>query len=196
MIYENWYFQVDKPLRLKRSLHAGGCERLFELINRNASARGMKVNPSKTQFMCVSSSIFYDVSSYIDTADGRICSQNSLTVLGFAFGDRPTMEAHVSLIQKKFAARFWMIFHLKQKDVPAGDLVSIYSTIIRSAIEYAVSVYHHMLTADQSERLERLQRKVLKLIFRPRPELLWVPWEERPHHFRRTPEWYFQKVRS
>ena len=36
--------------------------------------------------------------------------------------------------------------------------------VIHSVIEYAAQVYHYMLTKDQSEKVERLQRIALKII--------------------------------
>ena len=62
-------------------------------------------------------------------------------------------------------ARSWTIFHLKQNRIPTEDLISVYSSIIRFSIEYAVSVYHHMLNGEQTERLERMQRKTFKTIY-------------------------------
>ena len=157
-------FSCGKETRL---IHAVACQETFRRIEANAGMIGMKVNPQKTQLLCISPAVNYDVSSFIDPADqgSRLNSQGSLTILGFSFGRKPTVESHVNLIHSKFAARFWMIFHLKRNGIPQDDLVTIYSTVIRSAIEYAVPVYHHLLTAEQSERIERLQKKVLRVIF-------------------------------
>ena len=75
------------------------------------------------------------------------------------------MDAHVELIQKKYWARSWLIRHLKGAGVLQADLVKIYSTTIKSAIEYAAAVYHPMISSQQSDALERLQRLTLKVIY-------------------------------
>ena len=157
-------FTSSKEARL---IHAAGCQSMFRRIETNAGHIGMRVNSSKTQLLCISPSINYEISSYFRPSDDseEIVSQDTLKVLGFAFGRKPTVECHVKLIQSKFAARYWMIFHLKQNGVPQPDLVAIYSSIIRSTIEYAVPVYHHLLTAEQAEKIERLQKKVLRTIY-------------------------------
>ena len=75
------------------------------------------------------------------------------------------MDAHINLIKKKYRARSWLIRHLKNAGVPTCDLVKIYSTTVRSVIEYAAAIFHPMLTATQNEDIERLQRWTLKTIY-------------------------------
>ena len=43
-------------------------------------------------------------------------------------------------------------------------MVKFYKSTIRSAIEYASPVWHTGLTADQSDRIEAIQRRALKMI--------------------------------
>ena len=95
----------------------------------------------------------------------RIESTDSLTLLGFRFSNRPTVSAHMQLIRDKFNARSWMIRHLKRAGVPDGDLIGVYTSTIRSVLEYASCVYTPMLTQGDDEMLERLQGRVLKTIF-------------------------------
>ena len=45
------------------------------------------------------------------------------------------------------------------------DLVKIFATVIRPVIEYAVPVYHSLLTEDQNCLIESLQRRTLKVIY-------------------------------
>ena len=125
----------------------------------------MLVNAAKTQFLCIASNLFSSCSSFIQAGDKRIDSQNDMVLLGFAFGRRPTMDAHVNLIKKKYRARSWLIRHLKNAGVPTGDLIKTYSTVVRSVIEYAAAVFHSMLTATQTEDLEGLQRWTLKILY-------------------------------
>ena len=149
-----------------RKLRAVGCEEVYGTVEENANSKGMLVNEAKTQLICISPSLNYDVSTYLELPGGtRIESGNELTILGFSFGTKPDVSAHVGLILKKYAARSWMIRHLKNGGVDEKTLVAVYSSVIRSVIEYAVPVYHHMLTGEQSERLERLQRQTLKMVY-------------------------------
>ena len=61
--------------------------------------------------------------------------------------------------------RSWLIRHLKKAGVPDRDLIKIYIAIVRSVIEYAVPAYHSLLTSNQADELERLQRTILKIIY-------------------------------
>ena len=66
----------------------------------------MKVNKRKTQMLCISPSGDSNISTYIYTPEGqKIESGESLKILGFYFGRRPTAEAHLAAITWKCYAR-------------------------------------------------------------------------------------------
>ena len=121
----------------------------------------MVVNLKKTQLLCFSSSIHSDVSLYICPDGVRIESQEEMVLLGFKFGRRPTVAAHMDLIRKEVSARAWMVRHLKQAGVPDLDIVGAYASAIRPVIKYASPVYHPILSRTQSDELERFQRWIL-----------------------------------
>ena len=50
----------------KREIRAVECEKLFDRIVFNAERAGMKVNASKTQLICITTSRHYEVESFID----------------------------------------------------------------------------------------------------------------------------------
>ena len=152
--------------REKKSVFAGECDARFKNIMANAGKTGMRVNLKKTKLLCLSAALHSEVSSHIeDGQGGTIESQDSLMVLGFAFDTKPSMSAHIKLIEKKYNVRSWVVRHLKQAGVPNKDIVTAYASAIRSSIEYAAQVYHPMLTYAQSECLERMQRRCLKIIY-------------------------------
>ena len=61
------FFSQIKPLA---RIHAQESEQFFKMIAENAEKVGMIVNDQKTQLLCVSTSIEFDVSSYIKMSDG------------------------------------------------------------------------------------------------------------------------------
>ena len=72
-------------LRERRSIHASACQDSYDTIVKNASAIGMKVNPAKTQLICLSAAIHSEASSFINVDPTiRIDSQPSLVVLGLS----------------------------------------------------------------------------------------------------------------
>ena len=125
----------------------------------------MRVN-KKTQLLCMSSSLISDVTSFIDTEDNeKIVAGETLKILGFVFGTRPNVQEHVRSVIKKFNARSWTIWNLKKVGLPTNDLLKIYFSLVRPVIEYAASAYHSLLTNEQSEEIERLQKRILKVIY-------------------------------
>ena len=149
----------------KRLVHAGDLETKYEQIVKNSTRIGMVVNPRKTQIMCVSQSINYDVSSYINIGGEKRWSEDSMKVLGFHFDSKCNMSVHIGEIKKKFAKRLWIIRHLKRVQIPIEKLIRIYCALVRPLFDYASVVYHSMLTANQTNDLERLQANALRTIF-------------------------------
>ena len=149
----------------KKLIRATECERAFAAVFDNATKIGMKVNPSKTQLLCLSSSNSCEVSSFVEHGGSRIGNVASMTLLGFGFDGRPSVHALVDLIRRKFNSRAWMIRHLKMSGVPDNDIVKVFCSVIRPVIEYVSSVYHPMLSLALSEEIESMQRRVLKIIF-------------------------------
>ena len=147
-----------------KKIHAGDLEGLFGLIEENSTAAGMRVNPKKTQLLCVSGAKNYDVDSYVDVGDVRITSGETLKVLGFTIDKRCSMAAHVRHLKKKFASRIWIIRNLKRAKLGGEKLIRVYCSLIRPCLEYAAAVFHSMLTAGQVLELERLQSIALKTI--------------------------------
>ena len=111
--------------------------------NQYGGIRGSGTN----HLLCISAAIHSDVESHMSLENGKtITSQPTVLLLGFQFGSRPTVAAHVELIRKKFIARSWIIRHLKASGVPEDDIAKVFATTIRPAIEYAAPVYTPMLT--------------------------------------------------
>ena len=155
-------FLQQKETRL---VHAEECQHIFETVSENATQIGTVVNPSKTHLLCIAPVSSAEVSSYIETNEGRIPSAPAMTLLGFSFSNRPTMAAHVELIKKKVNCRIWLLRHLKQAGISPLEIAKIYCSVIRPVIEYAAPIYHWMLTGGQSDEIEKLQRRAMKIIF-------------------------------
>ena len=58
---------------------------------------------------------------------------------------------------------------LKRSGLSADDLLCFYKTVIRSVLEYGSVVWlrHHHLTLAQSDKLEALQKRVVRIILYP-----------------------------
>jgi len=65
----------------------------------------------------------------------------------------------------KVTKRMYCINYLFRAGVPASDIVCVYTSIIRSVLEYACPVWHPGLTKKLSKDIECVQKRCLKLLF-------------------------------
>ena len=54
--------------------------------------------------------------------------------------------------------------NLKRSGFSEEDLKTAYLSLVRPVFDYTSAVYHPLLNADQSTRLERMQKRALKII--------------------------------
>ena len=152
-----------------RTKHAVATQNVFRHVIREAERKGMKVNAGKTNMICISDSLTFKAACYIEDSDGvRIDSSPKMKVLGFHFSERPTVEAYIAVLTRRFRERYWTLRHLKHNGFGSADLVRVYTSIIRPVADYMQEVYHPMLTDRQDENIERLQNHALKCIYGPR----------------------------
>ena len=91
----------------------------------------------------------------------------TMKILGFTFGDTPTVRPHVMTVRKKFRQRLWTLYNLKKNGFSQEELVKVYKTCVRPVADYLDIVYHPALTDDLDEELDRLQNQALKINFGP-----------------------------
>ena len=148
-----------------RYIHAVQAQALFDRVRVVAAEKGMKLNPSKTVLLAFSAATSYHVKTYINCEDGLILSGKKCRLLGFHFDGKPGVEAHVSEILRKVRYRTWAIHNLKRLGLCPAGLLSIYTSLVRPCFDFSCVVYHSLLTKTQSAALERMQRKILKIIY-------------------------------
>ena len=71
---------------------------------------------------------------------------------------------HIDMIVKKAAKRLHVIHTLKKSGMPPDDLLTIYITPICSVLEYCCSVWHTSPPFYLNEQIERLQKRILRII--------------------------------
>ena len=148
----------------KSHVHAPMSEEFFREIGPSSLEIGMQINTGKTQLLCVSASQNI-VDCYIETAEGRIISSDSMKLLGFWFSSKPTVSLHISKLLNKMRARLWSLRHLKRTGMSSDKLRKVYTTVLRPCIEFTSVTYHSMLTSEQTTELERVQLRSFKIIY-------------------------------
>ena len=146
-------------------VHAPLCQEYLENVTKRANMMGMKVNGSKTQLLCVTSAINYQVRSSIDFGNSTLVSGDSLKVIGYTYGRRPGAAEHVKSLRRKYGSRAYSIRHLKKASTAEEVLVEVHKSFIQPVFDYASPAFHTILTDEQAESLEKLQWSTLKTIY-------------------------------
>ena len=73
-------------------------------------------------------------------------------------------QKHVDYVCGKASQRLYFLRMLKRAGVELNDIVRIYTSLVRSVLEYACQVWHTGLTSQQSDQLEAIQRRALRII--------------------------------
>ena len=86
-------------------------------------------------------------------------------LLGINLSDDLRWEEHIYSICAKANSRIYYLKQLKRAGLSTEDLKCVYTTLIRPVLEYACVIWHHGLTKAQSEQLEALQKRALRIIY-------------------------------
>ncbi len=128
---------------------------------------GMLLNVSKTKEMIVhfGRRESNSVPPMLTAHGSNIERTTSFKLLGVYFSSDLSWGTHVSFILKKSAKRFYVLYHLVRAGVDWHDIIAVYCSLIRSILEYACPVWHPGLTVGQSNDLESVQRRALRIVF-------------------------------
>ena len=134
-------------------------------ISKKASDKGLKINDQKTQLLSVSSA-FYNTRAIIkDNSGAEITSSESLKMLGYTFSTSLSVQPQLDSLMRKANKRFFLLRHYKRSGVPKDKLKEIFCAMNRSILEYSSKVYHSMLNIGQSNELEKIQKRCLRIIY-------------------------------
>ena len=86
-------------------------------------------------------------------------------MLGVTIQSNLKWNAHIDNTIKKANKRLYLLRLCKRAGVAKGDLVSIYTCLTRSILEYCCTVWHTSLPNYLHNDLERVQRRALQTVF-------------------------------
>jgi len=101
---------------------------------------------------------------YSTERDGG-CESTKNKLLGVVLSNYLKWKDHVDYVSAKGSQRLYFLRMLKRSGVEPKDIVRIYVSLVRSVLEYACQVWHTGLTAQQSDQLEALQRRALRIAY-------------------------------
>ena len=135
-----------------KTMRARQCEKKFNIISENAKRIGMQINAIKTQLLSIHDNRNANMKTFIDTEEGRIEDGNEMKILGFIFGQRPSVDYHVNYLANKFNNSIWSLIHLKRAKIDNCILIKVYFVMLRPILEYCHVIYHSMLSQELSDR--------------------------------------------
>ena len=126
----------------------------------------MKLNPKKCKELRVNfQRALPDLAQL--TIDGTSLETiNSHKLLGLHIQNDLKWNEHVDIITKKAAKRLYIIRTLKRSGVPDDDLISIYTSLIRSILDYGCAVWLTCLPPSLLRRLNVCRSDFSELYFR------------------------------
>ncbi len=90
---------------------------------------------------------------------------SSFKLLGVTFNEKLTWDEHIKAICSKCSSRVFAITLLRRAGKSPEELIHVYCSTIRSVLEYCAEVWHPSLTVEQSNCLENIQERVLKIVY-------------------------------
>ena len=77
-------------------------------------------------------------------------------LLGVYIDSNLSWHTHVEAIVSKATQRLYFLKQLKRAEVPRAQLLHFYRpiSVVRPVLEYAVPVWHHLLTKTQTDSIE------------------------------------------
>ena len=96
---------------------------------------------------------------------GQIETVNHARILGLTISKDLKWNQHITNIVKKANKRIYFIIQLKRAHVPEADIIKFYTTCVRPVMEFSCQVFHFALPSYLPNALERVQKRVLSIIY-------------------------------
>ena len=119
----------------------------------------MTINKSKTKELVID---FSKTSTNFPTIriDGTDTQRvTEAKILGITITSNLTWDVHVDEITRKAGKSLFLLLQLKRSGIPAEDLLTVYTTVVRPTLEYACPAWSTSLTMGLQTDMERVQLK-------------------------------------
>ena len=138
----------------------------IDLIKELSDQREMSLNTDKTCLFVVNFTHKHQFRPLLQIpgCDSIVDRVLETKLLGYWFTHDMKTHRHVEHILSISYKRIWAIRKLKKACVPPVDILHFYFMKIRSVLESNCVVYHSMLTQDNINDIERVQKIVLRVI--------------------------------
>jgi hypothetical protein len=125
----------------------------------------MQLNASKCKELVISFTKPEKEFPRLKIISGQIETVNHARILGLTISKDLKWNQHITNIVKKANKRIYFIIQLKRAHVPEADIIKFYTTCVRPVMEFSCQVFHFALPSYLSNALERVQKRVLSIIY-------------------------------
>ena len=109
--------KINANGKINALARASKTESHLQTVEYNSAQRGMQINKTKTNMMCISAAKTYEPQSYVMALDGtKKETGEKMKILGFHFNSEPNVRYHMKLLHRRFKCRLWSLRHLKKMD--------------------------------------------------------------------------------
>jgi hypothetical protein len=100
----------------------------------------------------------------ISINDKEVISVNKHKLLGFTINDQLNWNDHIEAMLKKANKRMYFIRAMIRAEFSKVDIILFFCASIRSILEYGATVWHFSITKQQSDDIEGIQKRVIKMV--------------------------------
>ena len=161
------YFKYVDDLSLvqcRKSTDVSQLQPILNSVHNWSQSNNMSLNPAKCFTLHVSFLENPPLPEILSVNDSILCNVQNIKILGIIIQSNLKWNLHIDDLVKRCNRKLYMLRKLKKFNLPLKDLVTIYAGYIRPILEYCAPVFHSSLTKEQSNSLEKIQRRVCKII--------------------------------
>ena len=130
-----------------------------------SSRNSMKIHPTKTKELFICFAKNPPNVPRITINGSPVERVNECKLLGVFLNDKLTWNEHIEMLHKKASSKLYFLSQLRKSRVGSGDIVRIYSSVVRPILEYSCQLWHGGLTDSQSLLLESIQQRALCIAY-------------------------------
>ena len=155
-------YTISGVLKNERDIdvyHASKSEENLRRIADYCDSTGLKINQKKTQLLAISSNR-NRTKVWVQAGKDCIDSADKLKRLGFLFAEKPGVSRQIENLISRATRRMFVLRYYSQF-MPGDNLRKLYAGLVRLVLEYNSVTYHSMLTKQQENNLETVQKKCI-----------------------------------
>ena len=142
----------------------GNIQSLINEMENWCIENGMKLNRPKCKDLIISFAKECPELDRIFIQDYELTPVSSVKILGVHVSADLKWNVRISYIVAKASKRLYLLRLLKRAGVDQQSMLTVYTTCIRSVLEYGCQVWNFNAPQYLSEEVERIQKRALRLI--------------------------------